>query len=637
MKTLKYLSCVAAASLLLAGCGGGGGTSATPPAPGKTQNAQMSMKLTFHTSSSSGSTIRHRNYVSQNTRGLGIFVKATGTGSFPASTTQMRTPTWATAIAPGFNGQGATCTAVIGSAFSCTIVLSAPVGYDDFQITTWDAAPTGQGYGATFASTVNNLSFQNITDQLVIVNQTNSFNFSLDGIVSTVVLNLSPNSLIDGAATGSATNPLTPQLQVRGIDADGNTIIGSDPWVDANGQALSITVAVTPNPQTSPSPSPAGPAGTGHLNDAATPAVNDSCAALSANGGVNNPSQGSCVLTYDGGDLGSISLTATTNSALLGAPQITNATLALTRTANGGTGVPGAPAIAQDALAAGLQPGAVALGPDHRMWFGDTLSATIGAVTTGGTPTTYAVAGVPGHILAGPDGEVWFTEQGGAWGVDVLNTDGSSRARFTNLSYSAYGITVGPDNKMWVAEGRDLAQFGWNATGAPVLLNEYPLTASVESYEDIVSGPNGHLWVVEDGVAGSDAILEVDPSHGSVVNTFPMPATTDATFGLVAGTDGKLWFVDYTAKTVVSMTTSGTFAAKSLTAEPTALTTGPDGAIWVTENFPDRIARLDTVSGALNEYALPAPGLNPLGIATGADNNIWFSESTGPALGVLTP
>lgn len=647
MKTLKYLSCVAAASLTLAGCGGGGASSVTPAASGTPKTAQLSMKVTFNTSSSNTG-VRHRNYVSQNTKGLGITVAPTGAGAaypnnLPTTTAAMRTPTWATSIAPGFNGQGATCTAIVGSSYSCTIILTAPVGYDDFQFTTWDSAPSGQGYGATFASTANNLSFQNIADQLVIVNQTNSFNFTMDGIVKTVVLNLSPNSLIDGAATGSGTNPLTPQLQVRGIDAAGNTIIGNDPWVDSNGNPISVTVAVTANPDTAPSPSPAGPAGVGHLNDAATPTVNDSCKALSANGGVNDPSQGSCVLTYDGGDLDSMTLTASTNSALVGSAQITNATLALTRTANGGFGVPGQPAIAAYAISGGIQPGAVAAGPDHRVWFGDTLSSTIGAMTTSGAVSTYSTAGVPGHIQAGPDGEMWFTEQGGAWGVDVLNTDGTSRARFTSLTFAAIGLTVGPDNKMWVTEGRDIAQFGWDATGAPILLNEYPLTAGAEGYDDVTSGPNGHLWAVQSGVSGSDAIVEIDPGTGSIVNTFPMPVTTDATYGLVAGTDGKLWFGDYTAQTLVSMTTAGVFTAHALTGHPTSLTLGPDGGLWTTEVFPDKIARMDTVSGSLNEYAAvttatpPAPVVNPLGITTGPDNNLWFTESTGPALGKLTP
>jgi streptogramin lyase len=378
------------------------------------------------------------------------------------------------------------------------------------------------------------------------------------------------------------------------------------------------------------------------LNDAASPTTADSCPALAANGGVNNPSQGNCVLTYDGGDLASISLTATTNSSLVGAAQITNATLSLTRTANGGVGVPGAPAIAQDPVTAGLQPSAVGLGPDHRVWFGDLASSTIGAMTTGGTLTTYPVAGSPGHIVAGPDGEVWFTERG-ALGVDVLNVDGTSRARFTNLAFGATALTVGPDNKMWVTEGRDIAQFGWDTNGAPTLLHEYALTAGSESYEDVTSGPNGHLWTVEDGVSGADAIVEVDPGTGNVVNTFAMPTVTDATYGLVTGTDGNLWFGDYTAKSAVVMTPAGVYTSHALTGRPTSVTNGPDGAVWLTEEFPDMIARVDTITGAVHEYSplptvsTPPPSMNPLGIVTGADNNLWFSESTGTALGVLTP
>jgi hypothetical protein len=64
--------------------------------------------------------------------------------------------------------------------------------------------------------------------------------------------------------------------------------------------------------------------------------------------------------------------------------------------------------------------------------------------------------------------------------------------------------------------------------------------------------------------------------------------------------------------------------------EPSAITAGPDGALWFTEFLANKIGRI-TTSGAITEFPLP---FNPelltnvaaFGIILGPDNNLWFSE-----------
>jgi len=65
---------------------------------------------------------------------------------------------------------------------------------------------------------------------------------------------------------------------------------------------------------------------------------------------------------------------------------------------------------------------------------------------------------------------------------------------------------------------------------------------------------------------------------------------------------------------------------------PANLITGPDGALWFTEN--GKIGRI-TTTGALREFALPT-GHNASSLTSGPDGALWFTEPTNQAVGRIT-
>jgi virginiamycin B lyase len=71
---------------------------------------------------------------------------------------------------------------------------------------------------------------------------------------------------------------------------------------------------------------------------------------------------------------------------------------------------------------------------------------------------------------------------------------------------------------------------------------------------------------------------------------------------------------------------------------PHAITVGPDGALWFTENNGNRIGRL-TTAGAFADFFIPTPNCSPNGIASGSDGNLWFTEFAASAnkIGRMTP
>jgi virginiamycin B lyase len=71
--------------------------------------------------------------------------------------------------------------------------------------------------------------------------------------------------------------------------------------------------------------------------------------------------------------------------------------------------------------------------------------------------------------------------------------------------------------------------------------------------------------------------------------------------------------------------------------DPVAMTSGPDGNLWIAEYDANAIARLSIVTGAITEFNIPTPASEPTGIAAGSDGNIWFTEGHVNQIGRLTP
>jgi streptogramin lyase len=76
-------------------------------------------------------------------------------------------------------------------------------------------------------------------------------------------------------------------------------------------------------------------------------------------------------------------------------------------------------------------------------------------------------------------------------------------------------------------------------------------------------------------------------------------------------------------------------AGISANSQPVGITSGPDGNLWFTEIAADKIGRI-TVSGTVTEFGVSA-GSGPRGITSGPDGNLWFAEFDGNRIGRITP
>ena len=141
------------------------------------------------------------------------------------------------------------------------------------------------------------------------------------------------------------------------------------------------------------------------------------------------------------------------------------------------------------------------------------------------------------------------------------------------------------------------------------------------------------------------------------VTNFPIPLVEIVQpDGITKGSDGNLWFTENASGQIGRMTPAGVFTEFALpavqppagspagtagsTPHPTAITAGPDGALWFT-GIPGEIGRI-TTAGVVTEFALPAvpppagssPGTAstpamPTAIAAGPDGALWFTGVPG--------
>jgi virginiamycin B lyase len=157
---------------------------------------------------------------------------------------------------------------------------------------------------------------------------------------------------------------------------------------------------------------------------------------------------------------------------------------------------------------------------------------------------------------------------------------------------------------------------------------------------DILTGPDGNLWVLNSGSRGASTITVIAPDL-TIKGNYTIPTSNASASAITVGPDGNLWFVEEAASKIGKVTPAGDiteypipntledvgFASGPLevSATPTSLVTGPDGAIWFTESSTHSIGRI-TTDGVLSRVS--TPGLQPGSITVGPDHAIWFTDTS---------
>jgi streptogramin lyase len=78
------------------------------------------------------------------------------------------------------------------------------------------------------------------------------------------------------------------------------------------------------------------------------------------------------------------------------------------------------------------------------------------------------------------------------------------------------------------------------------------------------------------------------------------------------------------------------FPIPTTSSAPIGIASGPDGNLWFTEAGANNIGRI-TPGGAFTEFPIPMPASQPQDIASGPDGNLWFTQPGVDNIGSITP
>ena len=253
----------------------------------------------------------------------------------------------------------------------------------------------------------------------------------------------------------------------------------------------------------------------------------------------------------------------------------------------------------------------------------------------------------PSSITTGPDSALWFTSP---LGIDTMTTSGAY-THYTDPFTSPTEITTGPDGALWFTNGGSLddvpldlgtSEISGIETGysidriSPSGVETSYTDPSITSPTGITTGPDGALWFTNSGgesISEDDTLTQIQASIGrittsGVVTNFIDPSVDAEPTDITTGPDGALWFTNEGSNSIGRITTSGAVTIyTSLNINgPSTITSGPDGALWYTNEGNDTIGRI-TTSGVTSTYTDPSISY-PSAITTGPDGALWFTNTT---------
>ena len=187
-------------------------------------------------------------------------------------------------------------------------------------------------------------------------------------------------------------------------------------------------------------------------------------------------------------------------------------------------------------------------------------------------------------------------------------------------------------NDLWISAGSSVQRFTPNVNSVGglglgiVLPPAVPPFAGGSSLKMTV-GPDNKVWIAEKNPAGTDSVSRWDPTTGLQMGvSLPLSSLTAADPTAIAtGSDNAVWVLENGTNKVTRFDAT-TFALTSLTLSGgpgTSIVDGP-GGVWITENAANIVSRLSYSASAITRDPYPAPSAFGLkNLTVGPDNNIW--------------
>lgn len=269
----------------------------------------------------------------------------------------------------------------------------------------------------------------------------------------------------------------------------------------------------------------------------------------------------------------------------------------------------------------------IAVGADGELWSTEPAGRRIVRMSTSGSFSYFVVPGQGAElssIAAGPDGALWFTE-GKRDEIGRIMSDGQISEFPLPAGSDARAIVAGSDGGLWLAaRGKDSI----DRVGTDGAVASFPIGGGpTNEPRSLALGPDGNVFFTQKAAS----IGRISPDGAIVEFGRPRPAAL-----IASGPDEDLWFSTRTrpykdssgpGDGIASITTSGQTTAAvcahvnpdECSAAPSALASGPEGALWFAEGSRTvegggasaQLAQEEAV--AVGRFTPPRPGVSVLG------------------------
>jgi virginiamycin B lyase len=207
-------------------------------------------------------------------------------------------------------------------------------------------------------------------------------------------------------------------------------------------------------------------------------------------------------------------------------------------------------------------------------------------------------------------------------------------------------LTLGADGAFWFPlsgegsqpQSTNLGRFD-PASGAFSFVT-VPGAASVSG---LYAGNDGGLWMLGSNGGAKTAIVRYDPVTAAVT-AYPLSAQDGGASALTMGPDGAIWFTESDGTVGRLALGSGAIERHAFagTGQLSTIAVGPDGDLWVAAPEVNAILRIEPDPLAMTSYVMPLSGLyggssDPDLVHAGPDGGMWFSQSYAMTIGRIDP
>lgn len=117
-----------------------------------------------------------------------------------------------------------------------------------------------------------------------------------------------------------------------------------------------------------------------------------------------------------------------------------------------------------------------------------------------------------------------------------------------------------------------------------------------------------------------------------VTAQYPIPTASSHPVGIALGSDANIWITEFAVARVAQLAPNRTITENvtpTRKSQPYGMASGPGPNLnmWFTESAVGKVAQITTTGPPYTEYAFPVPNVKPIGIALGADGNMWVTDS----------